>query len=150
MDMCLIMLAGWFSPSPTKNNFSIQSLFQIPTPPWLGSKSAANWPQDHDLHPNLMKLGQLCPSNLAKVGHRVGGQVELGPKVGLVKQPNTITFSEWLGANPDTKCKHNLVPYAKYIAQKQVLFGVVFYWNEQEIEMHCRDHGLHRVCRHRR
>ena len=27
MDMCLITLAGWFSPSPAKNNFSIQSLF---------------------------------------------------------------------------------------------------------------------------
>ena len=47
----------------------------------LGSKLAANRPQDHDLHPNLMKLGKLCPPNLAKVGHRVVGQV--GPKVGL-------------------------------------------------------------------
>ena len=33
----------------------------------LGSKLAANRPQDHDLHPNLMKLGKLCPPNLAKV-----------------------------------------------------------------------------------
>ena len=41
----------------------------------------ANRASDHDLHPNLMKLGKLCPPNLAKVGHRVEGQV--GPKVGL-------------------------------------------------------------------
>ena len=43
----------------------------------MGSKLAANWPRDHDLHPNLMKLGKLCPSYLAKVGHRVRGQVGL-------------------------------------------------------------------------
>ena len=30
--MCLITLAGWFSPSPTKNNFDVRSLIQIPTP----------------------------------------------------------------------------------------------------------------------
>ena len=34
MDMCLITLAGWFSQSPTKNNFDIWSLIQIPAPPW--------------------------------------------------------------------------------------------------------------------
>ncbi|EDR04794.1 uncharacterized protein LACBIDRAFT_330283 [Laccaria bicolor S238N-H82] len=41
----------------------------------LGSKLAANRRQDHDLHPNFMKLVKLCPSNLAKVAHQVGDQV---------------------------------------------------------------------------
>ena len=34
MDMCLITLAGWFSPRPTKNNFDVWSLIQILAPPW--------------------------------------------------------------------------------------------------------------------
>ena len=33
IDPCLITLAGWFSPSPTKNNFGIWSFTQIAAPP---------------------------------------------------------------------------------------------------------------------
>ena len=48
IDMCLIMLAGWFSRGATKNNFDIRSFTQIPAPPWLKPSRAKL--QQHYLH----------------------------------------------------------------------------------------------------
>ena len=71
IDPCLIMLAGWFSPSPTKNNFGIWSFTQIAAPPWCvlsctSSYAHVEWKfscligfMDDQIHVSILQLAVL-------------------------------------------------------------------------------------------
>ena len=50
--MCLITLAGWFSPAPVTKKIDPRSIFLIPTPPWI------NKPHTHNISTLPLELNK--------------------------------------------------------------------------------------------